>query len=76
MENTKCPFELGEIVVFESSIRFETYISRIRQFHIDYYDSGAIPTITKATLEQKEAWFNCGKYELILEEKPWCKIGV
>lgn len=66
MENKNCPFELGEIAVFESSMRNETYISRIMQVHIDYWGNGGIPNITKATTEQKKMWWENGEYELII----------
>lgn len=68
MEKKECPFVLGEIAVFESWMRFEKYISTIQQVHIDYWGSGIIPIITKATLEQKKLWYENGKYEIVIGE--------
>ncbi len=64
----RCPFEIGEIAVFESWFRFEKYISQVTQIHIDYYGQGWMPTITKATAEQKKLWYENGKYEIVIEE--------
>jgi hypothetical protein len=61
-----CPFEIGEIVVFESWFRFEIYISRVMQIHIDYWGNGCAPTMTKATLEQKQQWYDNGEYEMVI----------
>lgn len=61
-----CPFEVGEIVVFESWFRFEIYISRVMQIHIDYWGNGAMPTMTKATLHQKKQWYENGEYEMVI----------
>jgi len=68
MTKTECPFELGEIAVFESAMRFEKFISRIREIHIEYWGFGGMPQITKATDEQKRLWYENGEFELILEK--------
>lgn len=68
VSGSACPFELGEIAVFESWFRFEKYISRVMQIHIDYYGQGGIPIITKATLEQKQLWYENGEYEIVIEQ--------
>ena len=65
-EEDVCPFKLNEIAVFESYFRFEIYISRIMQVHIDYFGNGAIPKIRKASLEEKKLWYDCGDYELVI----------
>lgn len=62
----ECPFEVGEIVVFESSFRFETYIAQVQSIHLEYWGCGWLPQITKATPEQKQAWYENGKYELVI----------
>lgn len=61
-----CPFEVGEIVVFESWIRFEIYICIVMQIHIDYWGNGGMPTMTKATLQQKQQWYENGEYEMVI----------
>ncbi len=66
VECKKCPFELGEIVIFKSYFRFEYYIARIQQIHIDYWGSGMIPTIRKATPYQKQLFYESGKHEVVL----------
>lgn len=63
-----CPFKLGEIAVFESWFRREVYISRIMQVHIDYYLDAGIPTIRKATKEEKKMWYENENHELVIEE--------
>ena len=68
VSGSACPFILGEIAVFESWFRFEIYISRVIQIHIDYWGQGGIPKITKATLEQKKQWWDSGEYEVVIEE--------
>ena len=67
-----CPFEVGEIAVFTSYMRFEKYISRVMQVHLDYWGSGMIPEISKATNEEKKAWFDNDNYELVIEEIHLC----
>jgi hypothetical protein len=64
--SSDCPFEVGEIVVFESWLRCELYISRVMQIHIDYWGNGCMPTMTKATLEQKQQWYENGQYEMVI----------
>lgn len=67
MPNSKqCPFVEGEIAVFKSSFRQETYISKVQQIHIDYWNSGWIPEISKATLEQKQQFYENNDYELVI----------
>lgn len=61
-----CPFKVGELAVFESYMRYEVYISRVLQVHIDDYGSGMIPNIIKATLEQKKQWYDNEEYELVI----------
>ncbi len=61
-----CPFEVGEIVIFESWFRFEIYIGRVMQIHIDYWGNCGMPTMTKATLQQKQQWYENGEYEMVI----------
>lgn len=63
----ECPFQVGEIVVFESTMRMERYIARLQPMHIVYWGAGFIPKITKATTEQKQMWYENGEEEMILE---------
>ena len=44
--------KLDELVVVTSSMRFEIYIARISQIQIDYWGTGIVPYIRKATLEE------------------------
>lgn len=63
-----CPFEVGEIAVFRSHFRFETYISRVTWIHVEYWGTSMVPEMIKATPEQKRLWFENGEDELIIED--------
>ncbi len=64
-----CPFELGEIVIFTSWLRFEQFISRIMQIHIDYWEYGSCGLkIEKAILYEKKQWYENGEHELVIGE--------
>jgi hypothetical protein len=69
VSGSACPFEVGEIAVFESWFRFEKYISRVHPIHIEYWGHwGICPFIYKATIEQKKQWWNSGEYEVMIED--------
>lgn len=63
-----CPFEVGEIAVFRSHFRFETFISRVTPLQIEFWGKAMAPEMIKATPEQKRLWFENGEYELIIED--------
>ena len=65
MNESKYPYELGEIVVIESYYRSETFISQISQIHIDYPSLN--PPMRKATIDEKQLWYENDQCELILK---------
>jgi hypothetical protein len=58
-------FKLGEIVVFESGFRFQTFISQIREIHLEY---PYLCPYRKATPEEKKLWYESGEREVVIEE--------
>ena len=59
-------FELGEIVVFlGGTYRDEVWISRLRKIHFEL--PFLAPRYRKATIKEKETFFNSGEHEFIIE---------
>jgi hypothetical protein len=68
VNNCDCPFKIGEVAVFKSWFRFEVYITKVLPIHIEYWGEGWLPEIKKATIEQKQMWYDNDNYELVIEE--------
>jgi hypothetical protein len=65
----ECPFKNGELVVIDSYLRREVWVTRIYPIHIEYWGTGIIPKIRAATTEEKRLWYENGEHEYILV--PW-----
>lgn len=67
MPNT-CPYNIGDIVVFDSPQRQEIYIAQIDERHIKYWGTKLIPEISNATIQQKRMWYESGEKEIIIKK--------